>query len=242
MSLMRRVALLLSFGIASVAAAQEAAPPKLAVSQFVLLRPATGAPALDERARVRFQQEHLAWLSCLYDEGRVMLSGPVSGSPGLAGALVLAVATKAEAESIAAGDPWVREGHVVPEVLPWWSESAGIVRPPAHLLHADRVWLGLFVRPSNAPQYDEGRLQEIQAGHIGNLVKMAESGDLVLAGPFENGDGALRGVLVFRTQDPGRIRELVAQDPAVQAGRLGVELYPWSIPKGSLPEGEGSPR
>jgi uncharacterized protein YciI len=236
---MRWVALLLSFGIASVAVAQEAAPPKLAVSQFVLLRPAKGAPAPDERARVRLQQEHLAWLRGLYDAGKVMLSGPVSGSADLTAVLVLNVATKAEAEATVATDPWVREGHRVPEVIPWWSESAGIVRPPSHLLHADRVWLGLFVRPPNAPQYDEARSKEIQAGHIGNLVRMAESGDLVLAGPFENGEGALRGVLVFRTQDPARIRSLVAEDPAVRAGRLGVDLYPWSIPKGSLPEAEG---
>lgn len=238
---MRRVALFVSFGIASVVAAQEAAPPKLAVSQFVLLSPTEGAPALDERARVRLQQEHLAWLRGLYDAGKVMLSGPVSGAADLAAVLVLNVATKAEAEAVVAADPWVREGRQVPEVIPWWSESAGIVRPPSHLLHADRVWLGLFVRPPNAPQYDEARSKEIQAGHIGNLVKMAESGDLVLAGPFENGEGALRGVLVFRTQDPARIRSLVAEDPAVKAGRLGVDLYPWSIPKGSLPEAEGRP-
>ena len=70
---------------------------------------------------------------------------------------------------------------------------------------------------------------------------MAETGDLVLAGPFES-EGALRGVLVFRTQDPQRIRSLVAEDPAVKAGRLGVDLYPWSIPRGSLPEPPSSAR
>lgn len=230
--------LALSLGVATAGVAGSAepaaAPSKLAVSQFVLLHPKTGVRPLDERATVRLQQEHMDWLGGLYEAGRVVLSGPIAGASDLQGVLVLNVATKADAEAIVAGDPWIREGRVTPEIIPWWSESAGIVRKPAHLLHADRVWLGLFRRPADAPQYEEERLKEIQAGHMANLGAMAAAGDLVLAGPFEN-DGALRGVLVFRTQDREKIRAIVAQDPAVKAGRLGVDLYPWSIPRGSLP-------
>jgi uncharacterized protein YciI len=235
----RLVAITLSIGFAAAAAggAARAEDPaaKLSVSQFVLFRPVPGAPHLGERERVRIQQEHLTWIQTLHDEGRVTLVGPVAGASDLAGVLVLDASTREEAEALVAGDPWVREGHLAPEVIPWWSEAAAIVRKPSHLLHADRVWLGLFVRPADAPSYDEGTLKEIQTGHLANLRKMADSGDLVLAGPFEN-EGRLRGVLVFRTQDVERIRELVAEDPAVKAGRLGVDLYPWSIPRGSLPE------
>jgi len=48
-------------------------------------------------------------------------------------------------------------------------------------------------------------------------------------------DGRLRGILVFRATDPERITTAVAEDPAIQAGRLEMELYPWNVPKGSLP-------
>ncbi len=70
---------------------------------------------------------------------------------------------------------------------------------------------------------------------MANIRAMAASGDLVIAGPLGD-DGPLRGVFVFRTTDLARVRELVARDPAVKAGRLGAELYPWRVPEGTLPE------
>ena len=63
---------------------------------------------------------------------------------------------------------------------------------------------------------------------------MADSGDLILAGPMGD-DGNLRGVLVFRPVDPQRIHDMVARDPAIEVGRLWLELFPWNVPKGSLP-------
>ncbi len=228
---MKRLALALFLGTAIAAAAEP--PPGLEVSQFVFLHRKAGIPPLGERETVRLQQEHLAWLGRLYDAGKVLLSGPIAGSGDLQGVLVLRVPTREDAEAILAGDPWIREGRIAPKILPWWSET-GPVRKPEHLLHVERVWLGIFRRPDGAPDYPAERLREIQAGHMKNLEAMAASGDLVLAGPFES-DGALRGVLVFRTKDPERIRAMVAEDPAVKAGRLGVDLYPWSLPKGSLP-------
>ena len=64
---------------------------------------------------------------------------------------------------------------------------------------------------------------------------MADSGELVIAGPVERG-GDLRGILIFRTGDADRIEELVAEDPAIQAGRLVLELHRWTVPKQCFPE------
>ena len=43
-----------------------------------------------------------------------------------------------------------------------------------------------------------------------NIRKMADSGDLVLAGPMGD-DGALRGLLIFRTMDTERIHAMVPE-------------------------------
>jgi uncharacterized protein YciI len=71
----------------------------------------------------------------------------------------------------------------------------------------------------------------IQAGHMANIRRMSEEGLLVAAGPLLDG-GNLRGVFVFRDDSLVRLRALVARDPAVQSGRLVLDLYPWVAPAG----------
>ena len=56
---------------------------------------------------------------------------------------------------------------------------------------------------------------------------------MVLAGPFGNQkDPAYRGACVYRVATPEEARALAEQDPAVQAGRLRVEVLTWSVGKG----------
>jgi len=53
----------------------------------------------------------------------------------------------------------------------------------------------------------------------------------VLAGPItDNGD--LRGIFVFHNVSREEAEQLCANDPAVKAGRLRVELHPWFFAKG----------
>jgi uncharacterized protein len=71
----------------------------------------------------------------------------------------------------------------------------------------------------------------IQQGHMENIERMAASGKLVLAGPFLD-DGDLRGIFVFQGVTREEAEQLCANDPAVKAGRLRVELHPWFSAKG----------
>lgn len=199
--------------------------------QLALLRRGPADPPLGEREIQRLQQERLAWLGRLLEEDKLILEGPVDGGP-LRGVVVLDAGSLEAAEATMAEDPWVRAGRVVPEVHPWWT-ARGIVRKPAGLARNARFWLGLLERPAGAPEYSAERLQEIQAGHMANIERMAQSGDLVLAGPMGD-DGPLRGIFVFRGASSERIVELFRQDPAHRAGRLALTLYPWHVPAGAL--------
>lgn len=67
---------------------------------------------------------------------------------------------------------------------------------------------------------------KIQEGHMANIRRMAETGELVMAGPFLD-DGALRGIFVFKVDTEAKARALLESDPAVQAGRLVGEIHPW---------------
>ncbi len=73
--------------------------------------------------------------------------------------------------------------------------------------------------------------KQLQAGHMANIMKLAEEGHLLIAGPMA-GTGDLRGIFIFDTDDVKKAQEWCDRDPAIQAGRLRVELHKWYAAKG----------
>jgi uncharacterized protein YciI len=61
---------------------------------------------------------------------------------------------------------------------------------------------------------------------MANINRLAEEGKLIVAGPFED-NGELRGIFVFNVATLEEAKTLTETDPAVQAGRLIMELHPW---------------
>jgi uncharacterized protein YciI len=95
----------------------------------------------------------------------------------------------------------------------------------------DVYLFGLLVR---GPGWTPGVTDEtrrIQDGHMANIQRMADLGALVAAGPVEGGD-QLRGIFIFRGKTADEARALAAQDPAIQARRLALDLHPWWGPAG----------
>lgn len=72
--------------------------------------------------------------------------------------------------------------------------------------------------------------QRIQEGHMANIRKMASTGKLIIAGPFEDRD--VRGLFIFGVDSEDDARALLRDDPAVESGRLIVDLYQWFAPAG----------
>ena len=66
----------------------------------------------------------------------------------------------------------------------------------------------------------------LQRAHLDNIHHLAETGKLILAGPFLD-DGDIRGIFVFDVRTVEEAAALTATDPAVKAGRLIMELHPW---------------
>jgi len=226
--------LLLGSSVVPAFAEAEAEPEyEMTTYQLVLLLRGPDRQPMGEREIQAHQESHLSYLKTLLDADKAIIAGPVDGDEDLRGLVVLDVGSVEAAEAIMAEDPWVRAGRLEVEIHPWWT-AKGILQETDEFLYQETCYVGLLKRPENAPEYSEEKLQELQAGHMANIEKMADSGDLVLAGPMGD-DGTLRGIFVFRAADPQRIASQVAEDPAVKAGRLEVELYPWNVPRGSLP-------
>jgi uncharacterized protein YciI len=66
---------------------------------------------------------------------------------------------------------------------------------------------------------------------MAHIRHMAETGKLIVAGPFTGNNERVRGMLIFRTTLEDA-KQMAAEDPAVRAGRLALELYPWFAAKG----------
>lgn len=99
----------------------------------------------------------------------------------------------------------------------------------------DTYQLVLLMRPAERAELPPERVQEIQAAHIGHLTRMAEEGHLVAAGPFgDQEDERYRGLALYRVGSVKEARRLAEADPAVQNGRLEVEVMTWYTEKGSL--------
>ena len=67
---------------------------------------------------------------------------------------------------------------------------------------------------------------ELQNAHLQNIMRLAEEGKLILAGPFFGNDD-LRGIYIFDVETLEEAKSLTETDPAVQAGSLVMELKEW---------------
>lgn len=87
-----------------------------------------------------------------------------------------------------------------------------------------------FVMLTKGPRRDEitdtAVINKLQAGHMGNMKRLADEGKLLVAGPFGD-DGNWRGIFIFDVDTKEEAEQLLATDPMIKAGRLGYELHPW---------------
>ena len=89
-----------------------------------------------------------------------------------------------------------------------------------------RMYVMAFLKAGPNRTQDEDTAKALQQAHMDNIGRMAKEGKLVVAGPFGD-NGELRGIYVFKTDSLDEAKQWTESDPAVQAGRLVMELHPW---------------
>lgn len=68
---------------------------------------------------------------------------------------------------------------------------------------------------------------DIFAGHMSNIGRMADAGQLAIAGPFGKNDKTWRGLYIFAVDKVEDAEKIVVSDPAVKAGVFVYDLVPW---------------
>src|SRR5262245_9781991 len=102
-------------------------------------------------------------------------------------------------------------------------------KPPQ--FNNEQYQFGLLMRGPKWTAENTPEIQKIQEGHMANITRMAQLGKLFAAGPIlDNGD--LRGIFIFRNTSEDEARALAAEDPAIKAERLKLEILPWFGSKG----------
>lgn len=91
----------------------------------------------------------------------------------------------------------------------------------------------VFLKAGPKRNQNQEEAEGIQQKHLAHLQKLAEMGKTSITGPMGD-DGEIRGIVIYNTATAEEAKKLAEEDPAVQAGRLVVEVHPWWAAKGSV--------
>ncbi len=83
-----------------------------------------------------------------------------------------------------------------------------------------------FLKAGPNRDQDSSTAVELQKAHRANIGRLADEGLLALAGPFLD-DSEFARLFIFNVSTVEEAKALTESDPAIQAGRLVMELHPW---------------
>lgn len=89
------------------------------------------------------------------------------------------------------------------------------------------VFCILKTGPKDLEIKDKNKRNEIFAGHMANIKRLADEGKIVLAGPFGKNDRTYRGLFIFNVTKIEEAQKLVDTDPVISSGMMVAELTPW---------------
>lgn len=76
----------------------------------------------------------------------------------------------------------------------------------------------------------EQQVKQLQDAHIKNIKALKNEGRLLAAGPFEGGGG----MFILTADDLETAKGYLNTDPAINANRFKIEIYPFNIHNGNL--------
>ncbi|BFP41377.1 hypothetical protein FGF1_22220 [Flavobacteriaceae bacterium GF1] len=88
-----------------------------------------------------------------------------------------------------------------------------------------------FLKSGPKRSQSKEEADSLQTLHLAHLGRMYEAGYADISGPFGD-DGDIRGITIYNVPSLQMADSLANLDPAVQAGRLEIEVHPWWAAKG----------
>ncbi|HEV7743942.1 MAG TPA: YciI family protein [Pyrinomonadaceae bacterium] len=218
--------------IAAVVGAQDKKEPEYKMVEFHMALLKHGPNYNAAGMPKEMQSAHIANVISLLESGKAVIAGPFADDSDIFGVLVFRAKSAEEAKAWAEADPAVKAGFFSAELHPWW--AGDILKQPAVPMKMTTAYIGFLTRGAKWTPEKTPDTEELQKAHLANINRLAETKKLVIAGPFgDNTD--LRGIFVFKVASLEEAKALAETDPAVQAGRLAIEMHTWMVPDGILP-------
>jgi len=108
-------------------------------------------------------------------------------------------------------------------------KSAAAIPPSPDVAPKMKQFFVAFLLAGPNRNQPASELEKLQNEHLAYIRKNVEAKNYVLAGPFED-DGRIRGMIIVAANSAEAANGIVAQDPAVLAGRLAIEIHPAWLP------------
>jgi uncharacterized protein YciI len=214
-------------------ATEKAAPAhKMVEFQMALLKRAPNWESINVKNQMALEKAQTNYVKWLIESGKAVIAGRLTDDGEIRGVYVLRAKTAEEAKAWADDSPAVKSGHFVSDMHPWWSEE--VMKKTTTPAATTTAYLAFLTRGAKWTPEKTPQTEEIQKAHMANINRLAETKKLVVAGPFGD-DGTLRGIFVFKVGSLEEAKTLAETDPAVQAGRLALDIHPWQVPEGILP-------
>lgn len=205
---------------------------KMVEFQMVLLKRAPGWENISTKNPMALERQQTMYVTNLIESGAAVIAGRLTDDGEIRGIYILRAKTAAEAKELADNSPAVKSGHLITEIHPWWSEE--VMKKTATPETMTTAYLAFLTRGDKWTAEKTPQTEAIQKAHMDNINRLAETKKLVVAGPFGD-NGTLRGIFVFKVGSLEEAKALAETDPAVQAGRLALDIHPWQVPEGILP-------
>ena len=233
-------AFLLLFSLGGITVAQEkpedkqkpASQPKMVEFQMALLKRAPNWEQIKTTNPMELERAQTDYAKSLIESGNAVIAGRLTDDSEIRGIYILRAKSAAEAKEWADNSPAVKSGHLMVEMHPWWSEE--VMKKTTTPETMTTAYLAFLKRGDKWTPEKTPQTEAIQKAHMDNINRLAETKKLVVAGPFGD-NGTLRGIFVFKVASLAEAKALAETDPAVQAGRLALDIHPWLVPEGILP-------
>jgi uncharacterized protein len=228
---MTRVRCLVSAALMAVAlSAAVRAQPQLETYQLILFEKGPNRPEQMPPGGDDLHKQHLAHFNRLQADSRVLLLGPFEGDGDVRGAAIVHAGSIVAAKAVFADDPSIKAGRLTMTPMVLYSDPATFQKP-AGSGDTELVYFG-FLKSGPDRGQDPEEAKRLQAAHLAHMADQHAQGALLAAGPLGEGAGDRRGIVVYRAPTMEEAKSRGEADPAVKAGRLVLELHPWTVPKG----------
>ncbi len=191
---------------------------------FVFLNTRTDKAELPKEDVDKLMQGHMANITRLATEGKLIVAGPFDGGGGI---FILNTTSIDEANTWLSTDPGIQANRWKLDVLPYQPRIGGVcvAKEPYEMVTYN------FIRfRSNIHKETVGDYPVLLKRHDEYLKQLAKNGNVITEGIFDDQEG---GILIMK----GDIQpEVFENDPAVKGGTLLFEIKKLWVAKGAFCE------